>query len=82
MKRILSLMAVLLSTFIFAQTNVSGTVVTGDVGKVVIVVDKVVVSVDKVVVGKVVGGKVIGGKVVGGKVVGFEYRSHALAIYQ
>ena len=30
MKRILSLMAVLLSTFIFAQTNVSGTVVDED----------------------------------------------------
>ena len=50
--------------------NVSGTVVTGDVGKVVIDVDKVVVSVDKVVVGKVVVGKFVGGKVVGGKVVG------------
>ena len=50
--------------------NVSGTVVTGDVGKVVIVVDKVVVSVDKVVVGKVVVGKFVGGKVVGGKVIG------------
>ena len=49
--------------------NVSGTVVTGDVGKVVIVVDKVVVSVDKVVVGKVVVGKVVVGKVVSGKVV-------------
>ena len=30
MKRILSLMAVLISTFIFAQTNVSGTVVDED----------------------------------------------------
>ena len=49
--------------------NVSGTVVTGDVGKVVIDVDKVVVSVDKVVVGKVVVGKVVVGKVVSGKVV-------------